>query len=752
MRRSYQRPVGDLTGYKTHVTPSGEKNLPSRTDKPKSQNYRDRPRGVPSNDSYPEQGLPITPKHEKRRDRDWRQKKPNSPGFQGPPSSGQSPDGKSLHEDKARTKSQPGEEYGHPYMEQGYGIKKRRPHQTAGLDKPFPGADRQHEQRGRAKKYHKKWYRRHRGEVKPKARRRYDRMKGRSKYKLDRERREEFPERFERKPSGGYSTNAERSKEYRDNRVSSVAGRWVGRVAIKQRTDQRRHRQTAQERAEAKRRRVRNRHRSKQKARARYKRVKNQAGFKAQQQVRRKHPERFKTRRSGVLTSPEIAFVIGEDMALGYVHSVSPMTGLVSFHRAVGGGFEFRSLPVHEFMDIVVFLSDEDTEAMFDLVDAELGLSAFDDTLSGRVEDSLVDQFVYDEGDLCFPHGDRPLTEADPFLIDPQDDDHLYGQVNLREEYQHLASFFYEKPERPGKEPDSWYDRGQGWSKKKEQQEEEDGVSPGRWPHPDVGQNPGSAKVIPWNSDLINKQAFRWRDLDFKLRDLLLAFRKSPLWDLYRVGRKTNRDVVKWFQERGWDMSPSEWEELELGLFSARVAALISDIEARSPGVLGRATGLSVKLKRVNARFGMWVYEVQGSQDKPYIVKVKAPRKGALRKIDKLDVHVSCSCPFWRWQGPEHWAKTHGYLYGRPRGTASKPVIKDPDAQHGACKHVLAVLSHVREKESVPSWWSGTKYKKRGSLRYLADSQDKSETKNLRVRRVAARYIRRVAAQTQRRS
>jgi hypothetical protein len=46
--------------------------------------------------------------------------------------------------------------------------------------------------------------------------------------------------------------------------------------------------------------------------------------------------------------------------------------------------------------------------------------------------------------------------------------------------------------------------------------------------------------------------------------------------------------------------------------------------------------------------------------------------------------------------GPEHHAKSEGYLDGRPKGTASSPDIKDPERQNRVCKHVAAVLSFIR--------------------------------------------------------
>lgn len=56
------------------------------------------------------------------------------------------------------------------------------------------------------------------------------------------------------------------------------------------------------------------------------------------------------------------------------------------------------------------------------------------------------------------------------------------------------------------------------------------------------------------------------------------------------------------------------------------------------------------------------------------------------------DLYLNCSCPFWQWSGPEYWAYKQNYLYGRPRGTAAKPQVRDPDKSHRMCKHVVAVL------------------------------------------------------------
>jgi len=172
-----------------------------------------------------------------------------------------------------------------------------------------------------------------------------------------------------------------------------------------------------------------------------------------------------------------------------------------------------------------------------------------------------------------------------------------------------------------------------------------------------------------------------------------------------------------------------------------RTAALIRDIrEGCASDLVSRAQGLDFRVARVSEKNGVWLFDVQGSKD-PYRVRFKAQRKGNVTDIRKAHVKVSCSCPFWQWQGPEHWAKAGGYLYGSPQGSATRPNIKDPNGQHRACKHVLAVLDHVTSNR-----WSVPKAQQR-QARYLADSvrvgkmvADFPEFE-LHRRKLAARYL-----------
>ena len=129
-----------------------------------------------------------------------------------------------------------------------------------------------------------------------------------------------------------------------------------------------------------------------------------------------------------------------------------------------------------------------------------------------------------------------------------------------------------------------------------------------------------------------------------------------------------------------------------------RTAALMDDILSKTgPEVHKRSKGLQVQGKRFSPDTGFWSFTVIGSSGKPYYVRIKGIRKTkAVQNLSAAQVKCSCSCQFWRWQGPEHWGKQNGFLYGRPRGTASVPVIRDPKEKHWACKHLLAALDTAR--------------------------------------------------------
>lgn len=129
-----------------------------------------------------------------------------------------------------------------------------------------------------------------------------------------------------------------------------------------------------------------------------------------------------------------------------------------------------------------------------------------------------------------------------------------------------------------------------------------------------------------------------------------------------------------------------------------KTASLISEVLAQvGPDILAKANGIKFKISRVLPEKAFWSFAVPGSKGKVYSVRLKVLKKGSWKSVDKHHFQVSCNCDFFRWQGPEHWAKVNKYLYGKPVGTASQPDIKDPSGKHWACKHVVAVLTRARQ-------------------------------------------------------
>lgn len=129
-------------------------------------------------------------------------------------------------------------------------------------------------------------------------------------------------------------------------------------------------------------------------------------------------------------------------------------------------------------------------------------------------------------------------------------------------------------------------------------------------------------------------------------------------------------------------------------LVNNKAAARIAEIQEQCSAKLReQAQSLEPKTVRTDIKNLVWLFDVPSSTGSPYRVRLKMLPKGRTMALSRMDLLVSCSCPYWRWQGPEHWAKVDGYLYGKPRGTAAKPTEKDPNGTHRACKHVLAVLN-----------------------------------------------------------
>ena len=132
-----------------------------------------------------------------------------------------------------------------------------------------------------------------------------------------------------------------------------------------------------------------------------------------------------------------------------------------------------------------------------------------------------------------------------------------------------------------------------------------------------------------------------------------------------------------------------------------KVAVKMGEIlNGLNPKTLDRAKKCAVTVKRVDIPNLRWIFSVNcGNGTKA--IKIKAERKGRVTQMSKLELKVTCSCPAWQWLGPEYHAKGK-YNDGKPRGTASTPDVRDPQRINRVCKHVAAVMDHVKQW-SIPN-------------------------------------------------
>lgn len=237
----------------------------------------------------------------------------------------------------------------------------------------------------------------------------------------------------------------------------------------------RQKRQTPAQRNKAKRNRRKNRQKNRMNSKRWRRKNRNNSAYKRSEKRRRKQNRTRRRasvlrvahayRTASVLTVPDIAFAIGPEMLLGYVHSISPMSGMVTIELDENNVSQLDSLPVELFMRMAVFLSDADIEAFYDLVDVEIGEGAYEDLDEDMVRECAKrydrtpdsDEFKSDcfdmigEEDLAqmdaaqlekvtqgimsdFTEGGhaRSMEDADNPDIEGEFDPHLfYGEVNL---------------------------------------------------------------------------------------------------------------------------------------------------------------------------------------------------------------------------------------------------------------------------------------------------------------------------------
>lgn len=589
----------------------------------------------------------------------------------------------------ARSLPTPGEEYGNPSKDD-YGYVRRR--NLAAEDEGESDKDayerrrpwrRQRLQKIEQRRDDRIYYLQNKALILNRVLRRYERLKRNTQFQQQREEYRENPDRFERRRAD-------------DELAAEVVRELMQKLGYTPWSlGKKRHRHRGPALQQRRRQYRRNRARARRQHHLWYQKNKNKPAFKRRQKMRRRNPSRFRLRPASVLTVPEIAFVVGREMQIGYVHSVSPMTGLVTvvLDGPVLGGSSAFSMPTMVFLNAVVFLTPEDADAAFELIDVEVGEDAYADldpegvrqcaALYGvdpessefqdvcrrilgdmNIEDASADDLsrltAEIVGDSIGAWGDRSTEDPDDHLethlIDPRDDNVYYGEVNVRDararrvasRYLAAAETFVLERTPPGDLSQNWLGDGREAPPREKEDLEKRPVketAPDQWtadPKPTHTPTPPDSAT-------------------------------SPSEDYYGGGSgKVIPDNM-------------------------RMAATIDDIARRTaPDVLKRAKGVKVRLSRADPSRGIWTFAARGSEGRTYTIRFKAERKGNVRDVSRAQVRVSCDCDFFRWQGPEHWARANKYLYGKPRGTASTPRVKDPDGKHWACKHVLAALNLAR--------------------------------------------------------
>jgi hypothetical protein len=165
----------------------------------------------------------------------------------------------------------------------------------------------------------------------------------------------------------------------------------------------------------------------------------------------------------------------------------------------------------------------------------------------------------------------------------------------------------------------------------------------------------------------------------------------------YRDGIPNEHNASAMFIAEAWKAIVAH--ELSFSPVTVKVAVRVGDVlNGLNPKVFEKATSCTVSVKRSDLNNLRWILLVDcGNGAK--VVRVKARRKANVVKLALMDVTISCSCPAWRWLGSEHHAKREKYLDGKPRGTATVPVIKDPAGTNRVCKHVAAALTQMKTWE-----------------------------------------------------
>jgi len=138
-----------------------------------------------------------------------------------------------------------------------------------------------------------------------------------------------------------------------------------------------------------------------------------------------------------------------------------------------------------------------------------------------------------------------------------------------------------------------------------------------------------------------------------------------------------------------------------------KIAVLVGFLISNTPiDIKNKAKNYQPKL--VKSSNGRFLYTVGD-----YIVRIKIPLISKrllsklteqqivkLNKIKNRKVLVSCTCNYWKWNGPDYNAVSNGYSE-RSFSDLSEPVVRDPQRVNLVCKHAYAALNSLKKDNPI---------------------------------------------------
>lgn len=144
--------------------------------------------------------------------------------------------------------------------------------------------------------------------------------------------------------------------------------------------------------------------------------------------------------------------------------------------------------------------------------------------------------------------------------------------------------------------------------------------------------------------------------------------------------------------------------DLTFDIDNKKVAMLLNGLEetkidSKTKGLhKPDVSGVTVRAYRNNPKLGRWVFKTHSGErppaaiEWPYTTVFQFIPHGNEKHVNKLHVRTSCTCPSWLFWGAQYNATMDNYRYGPIRPKFAPPVIRDPNNNFLACKHILACI------------------------------------------------------------